>query len=199
MPAIGATSSRLSEVARIRSEWYACIRTCSHSADVSGAGLLGSPAINIGHTSTFAWSHTVATGVPFSLTELRLVPGDPTSYFVDGKKEKLTRRQVTVQAKQQDGSLKPVTRTLWRSRYGPLVTSVPPVDLPWTTWNAYALTDPNATNVRLANTSLALSKARTTDDALRALTSVSESVASAGRPMQLHAILDSSIAPSVPT
>ncbi|TDB98405.1 penicillin acylase family protein [Actinomadura sp. 7K534] len=144
-------------------------QTIPGKLDVSGAGLLGSPAVNIGHTSTFAWSHTVATGVPFSLTELRLVPGDPTSYFVDGKKEKLTKRQVTVQVKQQDGSLKPVARTLWRSRYGPIVTSVPPVDLPWTTWNAYALTDPNATNVRLANTSLALSKAQTTDDALRAL------------------------------
>ncbi|TDC70421.1 acylase [Actinomadura sp. GC306] len=144
-------------------------QTIPGKLDVSGAGLLGSPAINIGHTATFAWSHTVATGVPFSLTELRLVPGDPTSYFVDGKKEKMTERRVTVQVKQEDGSLKPVTKTQWRSRYGPIVTSVPPVDLPWTTWNAYALTDPNATNVRLANTSLALSRARTTDDAVRAL------------------------------
>ncbi|TDE38166.1 penicillin acylase family protein [Actinomadura sp. 6K520] len=144
-------------------------QTIPGEVDVSGAGLLGSPAINIGHTATFAWSHTVATGVPFSLTELRLVPGDPTSYFVDGRKEKMTKRRVTVQAKQQDGSLKPVTRTLWRSRYGPIVTSVSSIDLPWTTWNAYALTDPNATNVRLANTSLALSRARTTDDAVRAL------------------------------
>ncbi|XRQ15947.1 penicillin acylase family protein [Actinomadura welshii] len=144
-------------------------QTIPGKLDVSGAGLLGSPVVNIGYTSTFAWSHTVATGVPFTLTELRLVPGDPTSYFVDGKKEKMTERRVTVQVKQEDGSLKPVTKTQWRSRYGPIVTSVPPVDLPWTTWNAYALTDPNATNIRLPNTSLALSRARTTDDAVRAL------------------------------
>ncbi|MEU8801764.1 penicillin acylase family protein [Spirillospora sp. NPDC048819] len=144
-------------------------QTIPGKLNVSGAGLLGSPVVNIGHNSTFAWSHTVATGVPLTLTELRLVPGDPTSYFVDGKKEKMTERRVTVQVEQQDGSLKPVTKTQWRSRYGPIVTSVSSVDLPWTTWNAYAITDPNATNVRLANTSLALGQARTTDDAVRAL------------------------------
>ncbi|QKW35796.1 penicillin acylase family protein [Actinomadura sp. NAK00032] len=144
-------------------------QTIPGKLNVSGAALLGSPSVNIGHTSTFAWSHTVATGVPFSLTELRLVPGDPTSYFVDGKVEKMTQRRVTVQAKQADGSVKPVTRTQWRSRFGPIVTSVSSIGLPWTTWNAYALTDPNATNLRLANTSLALGKARTTDDAVRAL------------------------------
>ncbi|CNG58054.1 Aculeacin-A acylase precursor [Mycobacterium tuberculosis] len=144
-------------------------QTIPGKLDVSGAALLGSPSVNIGHTSTFAWSHTVATGVPFSLTELRLVPGDPTSYFVDGKVEKMTRQRVTVQARQADGSLKPVTRTQWRSRYGPIVTSVSFIGLPWTTWNAYAITDPNAANVRLLNTSLALGKARTTDDAVRAL------------------------------
>ncbi|TDC89349.1 penicillin acylase family protein [Actinomadura sp. 7K507] len=137
--------------------------------DVSGAGLLGSPVVNIGHNSTFLWSHTVAKGVPLSLSELRLVPGDPTSYFVDGKKEKMTKRRVTVQVRQKDGSLEPVTKTQWRSRYGPIVTSVSAVDLPWTTWNAYAITDPNATNVRLANTSLALGRASTTGDAVRAL------------------------------
>lgn len=144
-------------------------QTIPGELDVSGAALLGSPSVNIGHTSTFAWSHTVATGVPFSLTELRLVPGDPTSYFVDGKIEKMTQRRVTVQVKQPDGSLKPVTKTQWRSRYGPIVTSVSSIGLPWTTWNAYAITDPNSTNLRLVNTSLALDKARTTDDALHAL------------------------------
>ncbi|MFA1550534.1 penicillin acylase family protein [Actinomadura chokoriensis] len=144
-------------------------QTIPGKLDVSGAALFGSPSVNIGHTSTIAWSHTVATGVPFTLTELRLVPGDPTSYFVDGKTERMTQRRVTVQVKQPDGSLQPVTKTQWRTRYGPIVTSVSSVGLPWTTWNAYALTDPNATNLRLADTSLALGKARTTDDALRAL------------------------------
>lgn len=144
-------------------------QTIPGKLNVSGAALLGATSVNIGHTATFAWSHTVATGVPFALTELRLVPGDPTSYFVDGKKEKMTKRRVTVQVRRPDGSLEPVTRTQWRTRYGPIVTSVSSIELPWTTWNAYAIIDPNATNLRLANTSLALGKARTTDEAVRAL------------------------------
>ncbi|RSN53188.1 penicillin acylase family protein [Actinomadura sp. WAC 06369] len=146
-------------------------QTIPGELNVSGAGLLGSTTVNIGYNATFAWSHTVATGIPFTLTELRLVPGDPTSYFVDGRIEKMTKRQVTVQARQADGSLKPVTRTQWSTRYGPVVTSVSSLDLPWTGWNAYAITDPNAQNVRLLNTSLALGKARTTDEAVEALKS----------------------------
>ncbi|WUI03756.1 penicillin acylase family protein [Spirillospora sp. NBC_00431] len=137
--------------------------------NVSGAALLGAPAVNIGHNSTFAWSHTVATGLPFAVAEVRLVPGDPTSYLVDGREEKMTSHTVTVQARQPDGSVKPVTRTLWRTRYGPVITAVESVELPWTAKNAYALVDPNATNLRVVNSSVALGKARTTDDALRAL------------------------------
>jgi hypothetical protein len=37
-----------------------------------------------------AWSHTVSTGKRFTLHELTLVPGDPTSYLIDGKPEKMT-------------------------------------------------------------------------------------------------------------
>ncbi|MFV2176620.1 penicillin acylase family protein [Actinomadura sp. LOL_016] len=144
-------------------------QTIPGELDVSGAGLLGSTTVNIGHNATFAWSHTVATGIPFTLTELRLVPGDPTSYFVDGRIEKMTKRAVTVQVKQPDGSVKPVARTQWSTRYGPIVTSVSSLDLPWTGWNAYAITDPNARNVRLLNTSLALGKAADTDEAVAAL------------------------------
>ncbi|WP_262401919.1 penicillin acylase family protein [Actinomadura sp. CNU-125] len=144
-------------------------QTIPGELNVSGAGLLGSAIVNIGHNDTFAWSHTVATGIPFTLTELRLVPGDPTSYFVDGRVEKMTKRDVTVRVKQPDGSVKPVTRTRWNTRYGPIVTGVSSLDLPWTGWNAYAITDPNARNVRLLNTSLALGKADTTDEAVQAL------------------------------
>ncbi|RKS67785.1 acyl-homoserine-lactone acylase [Actinomadura pelletieri DSM 43383] len=144
-------------------------QTIPGKLDVSGAALLGSPLVNIGHNATFAWSHTVATGLPFALTELRLAPGDPTSYLVDGKARKMTKDEVTVQAKQQDGSLKPVTKTLWRTHHGPVVSSVDDIELPWTTQTAYALIDPNATNLRVANTSLALGEARTTDAAVRAL------------------------------
>ena len=38
MPASAASGASAPEVARIRSEWYACMRTCSHSAEVRGPG-----------------------------------------------------------------------------------------------------------------------------------------------------------------
>ena len=43
------------------------------------------PGIGIGFTDTFAWTHTVSAGNRFTAYTLTLVPGDPTSYLVDGE------------------------------------------------------------------------------------------------------------------
>lgn len=141
-------------------------QTIPGELNVAGASLLGSPTVSIGYNSRVAWSHTVATGVPFNLTRLTLDPADPTVYLVDGKPERMTRRTVTVAVK--DGA--PVTRTQWWTRYGPVVADPqgdPP--LPWTATTAYALNDPNAANLRFADTSLGFSKARGTADILTSL------------------------------
>ncbi|HEX2316049.1 MAG TPA: penicillin acylase family protein [Thermomonospora sp.] len=138
--------------------------------DVSGAAVLGSPIVSMGFNGIFAWSHTVASGMVFSLTQLRLAPGDPTSYVVDGRRERMTRREVTVQARQPDGSVRPVTRVQWWTRYGPVITSLlGELDLPWTTSAAFALSDPNRINLRFMNTDLELGTAGSTGDALRTL------------------------------
>jgi len=134
--------------------------------NVAGGSLLGSPTISIGYNANVAWSHTVSTGVPLSLHQLKLDPADPTTYLVDGKPEQMTRRSVTVPVK--DGA--PVTRTQWWTRYGPVVLSPSAgLPLPWTTTTAYALGDPNAANLRFYDTSLGFSKARGTDDVLNSL------------------------------
>ncbi|WP_172639473.1 penicillin acylase family protein, partial [Streptomyces tailanensis] len=134
--------------------------------DVSGGALLGSPAISIGFNAHVAWSHTVSTGVPANFHQLTLDPADPTTYLVDGEPEKMTRRTMTVAVK--DGT--PVTRTQWWTRYGPVVNALgAQAPLPWTTTTAYALHDPNATNLRFADTSLGFSEARSTDDVLDSL------------------------------
>ena len=141
-------------------------QTIPGELDVAGGSLLGSPTVSIGYNSRVAWSHTVATGVPFSLTRLTLDPADPTAYLVDGKRERMTKRTVTVAV--QDGS--PVTRTQWWTRYGPVVADPdgdPP--LPWTATTAYALNDPNAVNFRFADTSLGFAKSRSTADVLTSL------------------------------
>lgn len=122
--------------------------------------------MSIGFNDKVAWSHTVATGVTLNLHQLTLDPADPTAYLVDGTRERMTRRSVTVPVK--GGA--PVTRTQWWTRYGPVVTALgPTVPLPWTSTTAFALNDPNALNLRAADTGLGFSKAGSTDDVLKTL------------------------------
>lgn len=137
--------------------------------DVAGASLLGMPFVMIGHTADAAWTHTVSTPVTFGLFEVPLTPGDPTTYLVDGKAEKMTSRDVTVQVRQADGSLKPVRRTFWATRYGPVLNDVGGFPVPWTAKSAYALRDANATNLRGLNTWFELDQARSTADIVRTL------------------------------
>ncbi|GAA2567874.1 penicillin acylase family protein [Streptomyces roseoviolaceus] len=141
-------------------------QTIPGELNVSGGSLLGTPAISVGFNAQVAWSHTVSTGIPASFHRLNLDPADPTAYLVDGKPERMRKRTVTVAVK--DGA--PVTRTQWWTRYGPVVTSLnSQVPLPWTSTTAYALYDPNASNLRFSDTSLGFSKARSTDEVLASL------------------------------
>ncbi|MGW8352411.1 penicillin acylase family protein [Streptomyces wedmorensis] len=141
-------------------------QTIPGELNVSGASLLGTTVVNIGFNDKVAWSHTVATGVPLNLHQLTLSPGDPTSYLVDGRPERMTARTVTVPVK--DGA--PVTRTQWWTRYGPVVGGLgAQLPLPWTATTAYALNDPNAANLRGSDTALGFGKARSTRDVADAL------------------------------
>ncbi|MBQ1088971.1 penicillin acylase family protein [Streptomyces sp. B93] len=134
--------------------------------NVAGGSLLGSATVSIGHNAHVAWSHTVATGVPLNVHQLTLDPADPTVYLVDGKAERMTERTVTVAVAGGER----VTRTQWWTRYGPVVTSLgAALPLPWTTTTAYALNDPNATNLRASDTALGFSEARSARDVLAAL------------------------------
>ncbi|MFJ6084689.1 penicillin acylase family protein [Streptomyces sp. NPDC092369] len=141
-------------------------QTIPGELDVAGGSLLGLPTVAIGYNSKVAWSHTVSTGVPFNLTQLTLDPADPTVYLVDGKPERMTKRTVTVAVK--GGT--PVTRTQWWTRYGPVVNSPDgELPLPWTTTSAFAMNDPNASNLRFADTSLGFGKAHDTAGVLKSL------------------------------
>ncbi|MEU0291527.1 penicillin acylase family protein [Streptomyces microflavus] len=141
-------------------------QTIPGELNVAGGSLLGSTTVSIGHNADVAWSHTVATGVTLNLHQLTLDPADPTVYLVDGKPRRMTQRTVTVPVK----GAAPVTRTQWWTRYGPVVTSLgAALPLPWTASTAYALNDPNAVNLRSADTSLGFSRARSTAGIERAL------------------------------
>ncbi|MEQ4303325.1 penicillin acylase family protein [Plantactinospora sp. B6F1] len=126
--------------------------------DVEGAALLGDPIVQIGHNATMGWSHTVSTARRYVWHELRLAPGDPTSYLVDGRREKMTRRTVTVRVPTSNGGTKPVTHTFYDTRFGPVVATHA---FPWTTSTAYAITDVNAGNARALDGWVQLGRAGT--------------------------------------
>jgi acyl-homoserine-lactone acylase len=131
--------------------FYQAQLTIPGEINVEGASLYGVPLILIGHTDSMAWSHTVSTAFRFTPFQLTLVPGSPTTYLVDGQPVQMTSRNVTVKALQADDSLKPVSRTLYSTRYGPVFNSIEGVPLPWTASTAFAFGDVNAQNFRVFN------------------------------------------------
>jgi acyl-homoserine-lactone acylase len=126
--------------------------------DVMGAGIGHGAAVQIGFNKDVAWTNTVSTGKRFTLHELTLVPGDPTSYLVDGQPRKMTQRSLSIQVRGTDGQIAPQTRTLWATRFGPVVV-LPAAGLNWTTQTAYAMQDALAGNTRMTDTLLAMGKA----------------------------------------
>jgi acyl-homoserine-lactone acylase len=118
--------------------------------NAAGASLYGTPVVEFGHTRGLAWTATASHAQRFTLYRLALVPGDPTSYLVDGHAVAMTRRTVTVTVRGPSGTLSRVTRALYTSRYGPLLASG------WTATTAYAIDDANADNVRSVSEWLAM-------------------------------------------
>lgn len=133
--------------------------TIPGKVNVSGASLLGLPAINIGYNENVAWSHTVATVAPFGLFDVQVDPLNPTMYLVDGAWERMTSQKVAVDVRNADGTLSQVTRTLWSTRYGPITTSLQGVPLPWVV-SAHAVRDVNMDNLRALNTWFRLDQAK---------------------------------------
>jgi acyl-homoserine-lactone acylase len=133
--------------------------------DVYGVSLLGSPGVGIGFNRHVAWTHTVSAGVRFTGYALKLVPGKPTSYIYDGQPRAMTTRDVQVDVRQSDGTLKRASRTVYASHHGPIVNFP---GLPWTTTRAIALRDANADNNESFETYMAMARATTLDDVKRA-------------------------------
>jgi len=131
--------------------FYQAQLTIPGQINVTGASLFGFPLIQIGNTATMAWSHTVSTAFTFTTYQLALVAGHPTEYLEDGHPVAMTSRKVTVTVRQPDGMLTQVSRTLWSTRYGPVITSLFGVPMPWSAGSAFAVRDANAANMRILN------------------------------------------------
>ncbi|MFD0390899.1 penicillin acylase family protein [Tistrella bauzanensis] len=135
--------------------------------DVMGAALPPFPVPVIGFNRDVAWSHTVSGSQRFVLHELPLVPGDPLSYLVDGRRERMQPVTVTVPT----AGAAPVTRTVYDTRFGMVVT-MPGRGLAWTGRIAYALADPERHDTRLVEQWLRLATAASVGEIDRALADV---------------------------
>lgn len=135
--------------------FYQAQLTIPGKLDVSGASFLGTPVIMIGFNQNVAWSLTVSSARRFGLFRLALAPGRPDAYLVDGKAETMQRVPVTIQVRVADGTLQPITRTLYRTRFGPLIdlSGFSPA-LAANSASAFAIRDVNETNAQTFDTFL---------------------------------------------
>lgn len=129
--------------------------------DVYGAQLLGLPGVGIGFTEGVAWTHTVSDGNRFTAYTLDLVPGDPTSYLLDGEPQAMTSHDETIEITQPDGTKTTEQRTLWDSEYGPIL------DFPGVGWSdeqTATYRDANIDNRALVSQYTAMDRAESLDD-----------------------------------
>lgn len=130
--------------------------------NVYGVGLIGSPGVVIGFNQHVGWTHTVSPGARLVFYSLELVPGEPTSYKYDGKRRRMRARNVKVEVRQPDGSIKTIERVVWFSHYGPIL-SIAPI-FRWSTTRALTVRDANSDNEHAAEQWLAMSQARSLRD-----------------------------------
>jgi acyl-homoserine-lactone acylase len=134
--------------------WYELHLTIPGKLNAIGAGLQGVPVVNVGFNRHVAWTHTVSTARRFAVYELKLAPGDPTSYVVDGRTVPMRRHTVRAGGR---------SHTIYETRWGPVIVR-PDATLTWTTQTAYALADINADDLRLTNQWAAWDRARSVAD-----------------------------------
>ncbi|WP_459625326.1 penicillin acylase family protein [Burkholderia sp. 3C] len=145
--------------------FYQAQLTIPGKLNVGGASFLGVPVIMIGYNDEIAWTHTVSGARRFGLFQLKLAADDPTAYWVDGQRETMRRVPLTVPVRKPDGTLATVARTLYATRYGPVVDlSGWSPKLGWTHTQAFAIRDANSGNDRIFRTFLDFGRARSLPD-----------------------------------
>ncbi|NDZ18042.1 peptidase S45 [Variovorax sp. WS11] len=145
--------------------FYQAHLTLPGRLDVAGVAFLGVPVIMIGFNDHVAWSHTVSAARRFGLFELALDPQDPTRYRVDGVFESMEARSLAVEAQRPDGSVETVRRTLYRTRFGPVIDfGRHDAAFGWGTARALAMRDVNAENPRVFRNFLRWNQAKSLDE-----------------------------------
>lgn len=145
--------------------FYRVGMTIPGELNVVGAGLVTTPFVGLGHTDSIAWTHTVSTARRFGYFELELDPVDPTRYRVGDSYRDMTQRDITVQVRSDDGTLSPVTRTLYETEFGPVAVSN---RLGWSEETAYAFFAPSS-GLRIIDQYFALYQSDTVEEMHAAL------------------------------
>jgi acyl-homoserine-lactone acylase len=85
--------------------FYQVHMTIPGEMNIMGITILGSSLINVGFTDKLAWTHTVSNANRFTLYELDLSDQDRDVYFFDRKRLRIRSMPVTVEVKEDDGTL----------------------------------------------------------------------------------------------
>lgn len=145
--------------------FYQAQLTIPGKINVAGVSFLGIPVIMLGFNEHVAWSHTVSDARRFGLFELALTPGRPTSYRYDGRDEAMGERDIAIEVRGADGVLREQRRTLYTSRFGPLIDLGPRnAAFGWSERRALAIRDVNADNFRIFRNFFHWAGARSLDD-----------------------------------
>lgn len=104
--------------------------------DVYGGTFPGVPAVLLGFNRNVGWSHTASVPKRETIYQLKLIPGNPTSYEYEGAPRAMTPRTVTVTVREDDGRLTSRQHTFWETHFGPVIATAGFV---WTGSNAYAV------------------------------------------------------------
>ncbi|MFT5681559.1 MAG: acyl-homoserine-lactone acylase [Myxococcota bacterium] len=142
-------------------KWHESHLTIPGELDIYGASLMGVAIINVGFNADIAWTHTVSNAPRFNGALLQLEEGAPTRYLYDGAYEDMTSRSFSVEVAQADGTTEAVSRTLYSSRWGPVMNA--PV-LGWNELYALALVDANANNLAMLDAWFSMSRAQNMAD-----------------------------------
>lgn len=145
--------------------FYQARLTMPGRLNVAGVSFLGVPVVMLGFNEHVAWSHTVSQARRFGLFALRLSAENPTMYWVDGQLEPMQAKRVRIAVRGRHGHADFVERTLYRTRFGPVVDlGAHAEQLGWTATTALAIRDINAENHRVFRNYLAWNQARSLDE-----------------------------------
>jgi len=146
--------------------FWECHLTIPGELDVYGVSLLGAPGVQMGFNAGVAWAHTFSKGHRFTVQQLSLGDGDPTTYRYGDQVRAMTSRTVAVDVLRApdapgDGALERVEREMWSTHHGPMLNM--PL-LGWGMDTAFCYRDANLDNTVVLEQFLGMCRARDLDE-----------------------------------